>query len=1037
MAPTSIVCLPDISEEVTGDGKVQIDFLLPNGIFIQITVDFNKPLNIVKQTIWETAKKLPLFEVLKGKDNYYFEYLNRNGEREEVTDESLRLSEIRPIGKFLRIQERREEEGHQTLDRKIYSLLGSKIIMEMQMPRAEVDDFRKKMNAFAQSIIPQKNDFQKMFEIKYPLRIRSSSCLPPELNSKLNNGYFVVSVKVKETKTTFLVQSHIKDSADTIIDNAVRKWQQRSVRHTYDFVLKVIGQEDYLYGSTMLQQFKYIYSCIQSNKAPEFWLVNRKTILSEDSYNRPNVAPRSYPLLPSTKHNDACVWDISDNFEFVVQSIQNIEITSDQVKDNIDKVKLFVGLYHGTEVLGAVETTSEMTVALGKCTLNKKLVFDLKVEDIQTASRLCFTLHGRMRGAKSLTPIAWVNIPVFDFRSWLLVGEQHLAMWPVTTELQLEETGCYPLGSVSLNPHNTIILTVNFSDYNRSPPIVFPSDEKINECVAMHMEAPESPGHPEWVPSQSQLNQLDCILKTRQQWEFLHEQDKEMVWLMRVEIREKYPDYLPLVLTSVKWHNHIDVAKMQVLLSTWKQKIPVYHALELLDFNFPDRNVRKYAVDCLQDLSDDEVSLYLLQLVQALKYENYLYCPLAEFLMERALRNQHIGQQLFWLLKSELHNPVVTVRYGLMLEAYLKSSPDHLSILFNQFEALNKLNAVSQLVKSEKMLSKEERHTNQAWYNMRAILGQKTYQEKLSNLVSPLSPLFKLNTLCTQQCVYMDSKKRPLYLVWTNEEKDGQETHIIYKNGDDLRQDMLTLQLLHVMDSIWQREGLDLRMNVYGCVATGLEQGMIEVVRRSATLAKIQKINNRGPFDRKTLLDWLKEKNPTREKLDRAIEEFTLSCAGYTVATYVLGIGDRHNDNIMLQENGQLFHIDFGHFLGNFKSFLGFKRERVPFVLTPHFRYIITKGDLERENYKKFEEKCVLAYVALRHHGHLLIRLFMMMLTSGIPQLSSVTDLDYLKETLALNMKEDVAIKQFKSKMNESLTSKFTQLNWKAHLIVH
>jgi len=39
-----------------------------------------------------------------------------------------------------------------------------------------------------------------------------------------------------------------------------------------------------------------------------------------------------------------------------------------------------------------------------------------------------------------------------------------------------------------------------------------------------------------------------------------------------------------------------------VLLSTWPQKIPVDHALELLDFNFPDRNVRKYAVDCIQDL---------------------------------------------------------------------------------------------------------------------------------------------------------------------------------------------------------------------------------------------------------------------------------------------------------------------------------------------------------------------------------------------------------------------------------------------------
>lgn len=49
---------------------------------------------------------------------------------------------------------------------------------------------------------------------------------------------------------------------------------------------------------------------------------------------------------------------------------------------------------------------------------------------------------------------------------------------------------------------------------------------------------------------------------------------------------------------------------------------------------------------------------------------------------------------------------------------------------------------------------------------------------------------------------------------------------IAFQVGEDLQQDMLTIQMVRIMDKLWLKEGIDLKMVTFSCVPTGHKRGM-------------------------------------------------------------------------------------------------------------------------------------------------------------------------------------------------------------------
>ena len=313
--------------------------------------------------------------------------------------------------------------------------------------------------------------------------------------------------------------------------------------------------------------------------------------------------------------------------------------------------------------------------------------------------------------------------------------------------------------------------------------------------------------------------------------------EKAQLWKYRRNCA-KYSRALPKLLLSVNWMKANQVREAHRLLKIWAKPESPTDVLDLLDERFGDPMVRLYAVNQLRVLHDEQLAAFLPQLTQALKYEHHHSSPLSLFLMERAIASPNlIGIRLYWSLRVETDHPLHRERFGLFISEYLNNcGARQRAVVVEQDKLFSQHGEFARIAKKLQRVKGGKERQKQVLREELSILNKRLPD----SFQLPLDPQCEVGQMVVSECRVMGSAKKPLWLVFENAEKGGKKILSMFKAGDDLRQDCVTLQILKIMDDIWFKEGLNLHMKPYKCAATWHDGGMLEIVHPASTTAQVQ-----------------------------------------------------------------------------------------------------------------------------------------------------------------------------------------------------
>ncbi|XP_046966476.1 phosphatidylinositol 3-kinase catalytic subunit type 3 [Vanessa cardui] len=603
-------------------------------------------------------------------------------------------------------------------------------------------------------------------------------------------------------------------------------------------------------------------------------------------------------------------------------------------------------------------------------------------------------------------------------------------------------------------------------------------------------------------PSAAERDQLAALLAAPAVLAALSADDQDLLWKYRFYL-SSHRRALTKFLACVNWNRPGEVRQALSMMKQWAP-MDVEDALELLTPKFTHPAVRKYAISRLKQAPDEDLLLYLLQLVQALKYEDYkeiheeyakicgkevpVYSDsdgklmqsgqrgsqasllstsmltasemtssstsrhsadaadeplgadaaladndeygseepsLAGFLVRRARSNSVVANYLYWYLLIECEDEAAGRGADLaarrMYLAVMRTLSHRLATGNAEHQRTRTFLArqqvfIDRLVRLVKTVARESGNRNRKAERLQQLLADAdAFKFNFTNfepMPFPLDPNVNIKGIVAKKASLFKSALMPCKLTFLTTE--GSEYEAIFKHGDDLRQDQLILQMITLMDKLLRRENLDLKLTPYKVLATSSRHGFLQFVESVTVAEALAAEGSIQNFLRKHAGCPGAPYGIKPETMDTYIR----SCAGYCVITYLLGVGDRHLDNLLLTRSGALFHIDFGYILG-----------RDPKPLPPPMKLskemVEAMGGVHSELYHEFRKLCYTAFLHLRRHANLVLNLFSLMVDASVPDIALEPDkaVKKVQDKLRLDLGDEEAVHFLQNLLDMSVTA--------------